>query len=172
MTRTLSDTLAPQLEQLTKLARMADERGFMIVLVGPPDGWKRKYTTIVDKRLFGYFSGGMSKFLEEYKRLTGRRVLRIIVQEPDPTGAFSFNFDVPMLVRFKPLVAALDLFSRERKGRYAPMPTGPGFLTCTRYSDRFEYLGHGKNALTAVVRVLEMPHHREILFSTNRGNNE
>ena len=145
---------------------MADERGFMIVLVGPPESHRRKYSTIMDTRLFNFLSGGLHRFCDEYARLTGRHIVRVVVTEPDPTGAFVFHFTIPSLVRFKPIVAALDLFSKERKGPHTREWKGTGFLECTKYSDRYEYLGRSRNALECVVRVLEMKHHREILLKS------
>jgi hypothetical protein len=161
--RSLSETLEPQLEMLRRLAKFADEHGFCIVLYGPPERHRRQYSLITDKRVFCYIAGGMTRFVEEWGRVNATKLVMINVGEPrDAKVPLPFWFNVPRLKRFLPLIVALDMFASEKKGRYGKV-YGNGFLAATRFTDRMQYDGADRAGLEVVVNTFQIPHHREIL---------
>lgn len=158
-----------QCRHMMHMAQRLDERGY-IVFVHKLNDWGD-----TDAFLYAYFDGGLKLFFRAWRKRERRAVVTVDVF-PDPKDRkaisvdskpfdhpFSFKVDVPRRLSCRGLVASLELMAATTKGRGGKV-TGTGMLLRTELSDRFEFKGNDRGALTAVLHVLEMPHHRDILI--------
>lgn len=166
--------LQAQANLMVSAGRSLDTRGYAVVVVG------LNADATSDRFLFPYLSGGMTQFLKVFGPAAGLRrppIIRVnphcrTVQEREALtqsgkvfdGPFNFCLTIGKTRQFQPVLAALELFGSVRTGRYDKNPKGAGVFTVTRMSDYVEVAGSGKDALTALLRILEMPQHRECLL--------
>lgn len=90
----------------------------------------------------------------EASRAAGKLVL------DDAYKRIAVRFHLPNRVKFKPMVGALSLIAEENARLVQPSK----MLFCHhRMSDRHEYYGRGKHALSAALAIFNMPENRALL---------
>lgn len=171
MTDTFTETVEHQCRQMLHAAKRLDERGYILHV------WGVNYEDATGKLPFGTTTVLMKTLEAQWRAKHRRRCVIVHVwpgnmtpserEDMHRTGRvfdhpFTFKANVPRTRRLRIIVAALELMSALKTKRYGPT-TGVGMLLRTELSDRFEFAGQGRGALTAVLRVLEMPDHRELL---------
>lgn len=158
-----------QCAHMIRLAQRIDERGYGVMVHGLN---KSQSSSLWP---YSYYVGGTNRFYDAWRTEFKRKTVLVHVW-PKVNGdqllteidgkwqerEFRFYLNVGRAVKLRPIIAALELMAETRKGRFGAT-RGGGILSCTQLSDRFEFTGSGRAALTTVLRVLEMPHHREIL---------
>lgn len=171
MTNTFTETVEYQCRQMLHAAKRLDERGYIMHVWGV----NRDDPTAAPP--YGTTTALMQALTKEWCAKHRRRcvIVHVWPNSMPPlewddlwrTGRvfdhpFRFVTNVPRTRRLRIIVAALELMSATTQGRGNPT-MGTGMLLRTELSDRFEFAGEGRGALTAVIRVLEMPDHWALL---------
>lgn len=165
---TFESAVQRQCDYLLRAARRLDERGYAVIV-------HRLNPESTQSNLpFGYFNGALEQYakcwIKEHKCKSvlvhiwphaGEELLKSMVDGKVFDRPFTFIANVPRALRCRGLVAALELMSSISTGRGSKR--GAGIFHCSRMSDRFEFKGEGRNALEAMLRMLDMPQHRELL---------
>lgn len=166
---TFNETIETQCAHLRAVGKRIDERGYCVILHGVNREGENP------KLPHGMMSFTVNRMVRQWAKAGRRKVAVVNVhvypqdkQKVDKgTSPFdcrlTFECTVPRSRHLRPLVAVLEMASTTQRGR-SGSTTGVGFLRSTELSDRFEFRGDGREALESVLRVLEMPCHREMLL--------
>lgn len=167
---TLSETIEVQCACLRAIAKRIDERGYCVILHGVNREGENP------KLPHGLIAFSANRMVRQWAK-AGRRKIAVVnvhitpqdkMQKVDE-GANPFNCNLlfectlPRSRHLRPLIAVMEMSSTMQNGR-SGATTGVGFLHRTELSDRFEFKGEGREALEGLLRVLEMPCHREMLL--------
>jgi len=160
-----------QTGQLKKLAAFAQEHGYWIWFHA---GREEALPSMLKRHTVNALAAMLHTHAEEMGR---RTPLNITVMLDTPQLAASrdagklvlddiegkriaVRFNLPNRVKFKPIVGALSLISEEHDRLVRP---GMMLFTHHKMSERHEYYGRGKGALSALVSILNMPENRALL---------
>lgn len=165
---TFSETIETQCAHLRAIGKRIDERGYCVILHGANREGENP------KLPHGMIAFAASRMVHQWAKSHRRKIAVVNVwvtgkdklavdkgANPFDGGVF-FTCNVPRSRHLRPLVAVLEMSSTTQKGR-SGATTGVGFLRRTELHDRFEFKGEGREALESMLRVLEMPCHREML---------
>lgn len=168
-----SDTIETQCAHLRAIGKRIDERGYCVILHGVNREGENP------KLPYGPMMYVTDRFVKKWAKASRRKiaVVNVWVHHKDKgrvDGGMNpfdcnpvFECSVPRSRHLRPMVAVLEMSSTTQKGRRGTT-TGVGFLQGTELSDRFEFRGDGRVALESLLRILDMPCHREMLL---RGAN-
>lgn len=173
---TFTEAVQLQTTIMLKIAKRLDEKGYAVMVHGlNRDGKNERY-------LYTYFSGATPRFLYNWAAhkwgagpLNKRRKPVIVHIHPsmaswelvaktgNVTGnPLAFSCSIPNRKHFKPIHASLDLMCKKYDRRTRSWG-GNGVLEAEVGSDVIHYRGKDKDELELLLRVLDMPPHREIL---------
>lgn len=166
--------VASQVRQLEKLAAFAQERGYWL--------WFRALSNepLLPNMIARSASNALQRMLADHADAYGRRHPlpitvslypvsmeasrvggKMVLDDPvDPNARIGVAFNIPNRVKFKPIVGALSLISETQEHLVQP---GRTLFTHHPMSDRHEYYGRGKAALSAVLPIFDMPENRALL---------
>lgn len=166
--------VASQVHQLEKLAAFAQERGYWL--------WFRAHSNepLLPNMIARQTSNALQRMLSDHADAYGRRQplpvtvslypasmeasrasgKLVLDDPPDPNARIDVAFNLPNRVKFKPLVGAMSLISETQEHLVQP---GRTLFTHHPMSDRHEYYGRGKAALSVVLPILDLPENRALL---------
>ena len=164
-----TDALEAQFAIMRVQAKRADERGYMVLVHGlNPDANDYGF-------LYAGFSMGLQKFFEARRaRGSGRRIVVVNVYPAQAAaitgkpfdGPLHFSVELPRTRSWRSICATLALMSaknvRNQSG-WAYEKRGTGVFTWTEKSGSHEYTGDGRTALETLLRILEIPQHRDAM---------
>ena len=183
--QTYTEAVQLQCDIMLKVAKRLDERGYAVIVHWlNPDAKHEKHP-------YGLFLGALDRFAKDWAKHWSAGKARAEVKRPVfiniwsqqrsyvkgkgciiPDDArecllerpFSFSCRLPWRDRYKSIHAALELMSVQHNTT-KNIVTGTGCLigAFSEHGDFVEYRGNKKEQLEILLRVLDMPHHREML---------
>lgn len=80
---------------------------------------------------------------------------------------FAFVLTLAAIKQFMPIIAACEIMGATQKGRHGPVK-GDGIFHVVRTSSDVHISGQDRDVLTALLHILNMPHHRECLLKRRK----
>lgn len=170
---TVTEIAQAQTDQVLAFAKQLDERGYALMVHRlNPEGRNHR-------NMYGPISGAIAKLLvDTYKGGVAVHLWPEAQSEASVIAghmklldtSFMFTCRVPNRAGYRPLHAMLEmtatvLVPRHRKDGvdFPDRSMGAGPIRVTRKGDWSEILGQGRNELGLLIKIFDMPGHREIL---------
>jgi len=173
-----------QVEHMRKSIQRLERTGYLVaahVKEPPASGdptWIRNGWLLDDRYPCAYCTAGMVHWLEAWMKANQRRYL-IINAWPEPDnqgrlfqGEFSARMRIRTLVLYKPIGVALNLIGQKQPYRdyhSRSKPWTPGMIRIEQGAQFNEYVTHDRLGFKAMLSILEMDMHRDILTSVGKA---